>query len=191
LTYRFSWINPRKLIAVQVSRQVGKESVPTDSIGLIEYALPTDWSVPAEICFVPPFGPIYFTGDSPQLGGIRLSIDDKTGNVLIGPANQVNLIQVVSFEGRHYLRNGYHRVVSALEAGLSEIPALLVEAGSAAEVELTNLGLASLNVATLMALTRPPLVADFLSEASLNIKMREKRYGCCINLQASPIIVPV
>ena len=189
--HRLSWIDPSKLVALQVSRQVGNECVPTDYQGIIDYALPTDWTLPAEISYVPPFGPIYLISNSPQLSGIQLSIDRMTGQILLGPNLQINLIQVVHFQGRWYLRNGYHRVVAAIEAGLSEIPALVVDAQTAAEVELTNLGLAGLSLSTSIGMRRPALVTDFASDASVVILMREKRYGACVSLQVTPINIPV
>jgi hypothetical protein len=189
--HRFSWIDPRKLISLQVSRQVGDEFVPWGRDPLIDWALPLDWKVPAEISFVPPCGPIYMTSNNPQLGGFQLAMDKRTGYVTIKPNSQINLIQVVRFQGRYYLRNGYHRVTAALASGISELPVLVAEASHPSEVELTNLGLAGFNVRQLMDVKRPPLVGDFNTDASIVIRMREKRYCLCINLQTTTMNIPV
>ncbi len=189
--YRFSWIDPQKLVSVQASRHDGHGPVPTEEPDLIEFALPTDWSVPAEFSFVPPAGPIYITSNSPQVTGYNLSVDPATGQILVGTNRQINLIQVVRFQDRYYLRNGYHRVVDALAAGQTRLPALVTDAHHMSAVAMNHLGLAAFDVQTSMEMSRPPLVRDFLSEVAVKIKMRMRRYGVAITLQATPLLLPV
>ncbi len=40
------------------------------------------------------------------------------------------LIQVAKFEGRYYLKNGYHRVYALIKAGMTHVPCILLEAKS-------------------------------------------------------------
>lgn len=189
--HRFGWVKPEKLVALQVCVNAQKESVPKSKKGLVGFALPKEWSIPAEITFTPPFGPIYIVSSSPQLSAVEVGLDGTKGHVIIKPPNHINLIQVMHFQGRYYLRNGYHRVVGAIEAGLTEIPALIVEATQPADVELPSLGIAGLNAGFSMTLPRPALVSDFKGNATVAMPMREKRYGASVSLQISPISIGV
>lgn len=189
--YRFAWINPKKLIALQAFVKTQEEKVPTDPKQLIDFALPSNWSVPAEISFIPPMGPIYVVSSSPQLAGLEVSMDNKNGHVIIKPPSHANLIQVMHLNGRYYLRNGYHRVTGAIAEGIEELPAIVVDAFQPADVELPNLGAFGFSAAYFMGSPRPPLVSDFLTPASVTIEMREKRYGASVNLQISPISIGV
>lgn len=189
--YRFSWVNPRKLVSLQVFVTSHKESVPNSLQKLLKFALPEDWNTPAEISFIPPLGPIYVVSSSPHLTGVEIYMDAKKGNVVIRPPKHINLIQVVQLNGRYYLRNGYHRVVDAISEGLTEIPALVLDANLPEEVELFNLGQAGFSAVHSMSLPRPPLVSDFRGKLTSDIEIREKRYGASLSLQISPINIGV
>ena len=101
------------------------------------------------------------------------------------------MIQVMQFGGRYYLRNGYHRAVGALAAGISEVPAQIIDGNQPAAVELPGLGLAGFSAAFSIMQPRPALVADLAGEASVEILMREKRYGASVSLQISPVNIGV
>lgn len=118
-------------------------------------------------------------------------MDNEKGQVMISPPSHINLIQVVQANGRYFLRNGYHRVVGALAAGVKEIPALVVDAIQPDDVELPNMGFAAFSGARSMALPRPPLVSDFNGAATVDILMRERRYGASVSLQISPVNIGV
>lgn len=191
VSYRFSWVQPEKLVALQSFVKLQEESVPRDADSLIAFALPQEWRVPAEISFMPPVGPIYVVSSSPQMAGLQVRMDAQQGQVILEPPSHVNLIQAVQFAGRYYLRNGYHRVVGAIAAGITELPALVVDVGSPAEVEIPQLGLAGFNPVHSMGLLRPPLVSDFGGAACVEIPMRERRYGASVSLQISPLNIGI
>lgn len=189
--HRFAWVRLESLVALQVFVNSQEEDIPHDEEGLINYALPDEWSVPAEITFIPPLGPIYITSSSPHLAGLTVRTEAERGRIVIEPPKHINLIQVMSFAGRYYLRNGYHRVVGALAAGVTELPALVVDALQPAEVELPQLGPAGFGVIHSMSLARPPLVSDFNGAGAIRMEMREKRYGASVALQISPLNIGV
>lgn len=191
LPYRFVWIKPEKLVALQVFVNSQQEDVPSSEKELVKYALPENWSIPSEISFIPPLGPISIVSSSPQLAGLEVKLNGKKGEVIIKPPTHINLIQIVQYGNRYYLRNGYHRTVGAISAGCKELPALVVDATQPAEVELANLGLAGFSVVHSAGLARPPLVSDFCGNGSIDIPMREKRYGASVSLQISPINIGV
>jgi hypothetical protein len=189
--YRFSWIDPTKIVAVQCFVNDQTEPIPSDEDGLIEWALPSDWRVPVEISFIPPLGPIYVVTSSPHFNGLRIDTEAATGDIFIRPPVHANLVQVVEFGGRYYLRNGYHRVAGAVAQGVDEIPAMVFSATQLPEVDIPTLGNAGFASWYLSGLSRPPLVADFRGDASVQIKMREKRYGATVTLQISPLNIGI
>jgi hypothetical protein len=191
VSYRFAWVQPGKLVALQTFVKVQEETVPSEEDALLAFALPHDWRVPAEISFIPPLGPIYVVTSSPQMAGLQVRMDAKKGQIILEPPSHINLIQAVQLAGRYYLRNGYHRVAGAIAAGITELPALVVDASQPTDVEIPNLGLAGFNVLHSMGLPRPPLVSDFGGKACVEISMREKRYGASVSLQISPLNIGI
>jgi hypothetical protein len=190
-SYRFCWVNARNLVALQTFLRSGHDPAPSSGDALIDYALPHTWDVPAEICFTPPYGPIYILSSSPHVDGVNISVDKSKGQIILGAPPHLNLIHVAHFGGRYYLRNGYHRVCEILAAGCDEIPAIVMDYYDPSQVELANLGAGAFAVSHLMNLERPPLVADFGTGASIDIEMREKRYAASITLQMSTITIPI
>ena len=189
--YHFAWVRLENLVALQVFVNAQEEDVPSTESALTEFSLPGEWSVPAEITFIPPLGPIYIVSSSPHLVGLRVRTEVEAGQIIIEPPTHINVVQVMHFNGRYYLRNGYHRVVGALRAGVTELPALIVEGNQPAEVELANMGPSGFGVLPSMMLPRPALVADFNGTATVEIRMRERRYGASVSLQISPVNIGV
>jgi hypothetical protein len=144
--------------------------------------------VPAEISVTPPMGPIHIVTSSPMLQGLAMELDAKHGRVILSPPPHVNLVQVAEFQGRHYLRNGYHRVYDAVSAGVKELPALVVPVINPAELELGGTAFGAGYVA---GRPRPPLVADLCMPAAIDIDMRERRYGVTINLDVKPFNIGI
>ena len=192
LPVRFSWIRPENIVAVQAFVNSQQEDVPSGENELIDFALPVHSEVPIEISFIPPLGPIYLVSSSPHFAGLGVQMDNDNSRVIIQPPAHLNLIQLVHLAGRYYLRNGYHRVVGALRAGISQLPALVVDANQPPDVELPQLGPAAFSVLRyVISLPRPPLVADFGGAATVDIRMRERRYGAAVSLQISPLNIGV
>lgn len=44
------------------------------------------------------------------------------GTVTLSPPKHMNLLQVVHFSGRYYLRNGYHRLFDVISSGREKVP---------------------------------------------------------------------
>lgn len=95
MPHRFAWVQLQNLVALQVFVNSQEEDVPADEAGLVDYALPAEWSVPAEITFMPPFGPIYVSSSSPHLAGLEVRLEVEHGRVVIEPPKHINLIQVM------------------------------------------------------------------------------------------------
>ena len=189
--HRFAWVRPENLVAIQACVTTEGEDVPTTESGLVEFALPRKWYLPAEVtCGAP--GTFYMVGNSPLLtGSVNLEMDNKHGRVILRPPIHINLVQLMHFASRYYVRNGTHRVAAVLAAGRMELPALVVDANHPGEVDVPQLGFAGFNSAYSMSLPRPPLISDFGGVGSMNMRMRERRYGSTVTMQVSPISVAV
>jgi hypothetical protein len=190
VSHRFAWIRVERLVAIQVYVMSQAENVPSSDADLVEFALPRKWGVPAELSFIPPFGPIYIVSSSPHLVGLNIQMDNKNSRITLEPTPHINLVQVVQFGGRYFLRNGYHRVVGALSSGVAELPALVVDGSQHTDVVLPQLGQAGFGVHS-MSLPRPPLVSDFAGAATVEMEMRERRYGASVSLQISPFNIGI
>jgi hypothetical protein len=67
--------------------------------------------------------------------------------------------EVASFRDRWFLRDGYHRAYTLLQAGIYEVPAVIVEARSIAELGAVQPWFFSEDI---LFSETPPLVSDFL-----------------------------
>lgn len=188
-SFRFAYVDPAQLIALQPWVSPRHDVTPNEEAKLLEYALPKQWEVPAEINFIPPKGPIQILSSSPTFQGLSVDFDFANGKVLLGPPKHLNLIQVSHFQNKYYLRNGYHRVADAIANGVTEIPAIVVEAFNPAEVQLS--GQNFFGFGYVANLSRPPLVADFSTQATVSTKTRERRYGMIVNLEISPLNIGI
>ena|SRR2546426_1870656 len=183
--FKFAMIRPEKVVALQVHVKPRADPIPVDRDELLEFVFPKKWDVPAELTFFPPIGPIYIASSSPLMQGVTVDLDAGKGTVTLSPPKHLNLLQIVHFSGRYYLRNGYHRLFDVISSGRHEVPALVVEALQPQDVALAP-GVAAFDLGYVMKLERPPLVADFSTGATITTKMRERRYGVSIGLQISP-----
>jgi hypothetical protein len=186
--YRFKYINPHNVIALQPWVEQRRDTVPTDELELLKFSLPNVWDIPAEVNFIQPSGPIQILSSDPNLQGLSVEFDNINGLVMLGAPKHLNLTQVKHFQGKYYLMNGYHRMVDAIRQGITEYPCIVVEAFSPGDIfapqNFFNFGYAN-------SLQRPPLVSDFLTTASINTKARERRYGMIVSLDVKPINIGI
>ena len=184
---QFAWVRADKLIAVQTTVSPRREQCPTSEQELIDFCLPHQWEVPAEVSFTPPVGPIQVTSSAPTLNNLNFEMD-ASGRIIISPVPHINLVQVREFQGRYFLANGYHRVHDLLSCGVVEIPAIVIKAFDMQEVDLGQTGF---GIGYLMGLPRPPLVGDFTGPASIETKIRERRFGVMVNFDMKPFSVGI
>jgi hypothetical protein len=71
-------------------------------------------------------------------------------------------VQVAHYKGRFFLRDGYHRAVSLLRAGITTIPCILIEAHSFEEIGAEPKVM--FGYETLFG-DRPPMLSDFFNES--------------------------
>ena len=188
--HQFAYVDLTQLVALQPWIETRSDQISTDETELLHFALPHNWEVPAEVTFIQPNGPIQILTSNPALNSIALEFDKTKGTVSLGAPKHINLVQVVHYNGRHYLRNGYHRVADALAVGINEFPALVVEAmGNPMEFMLTAYG--AFNGLYMSSLLRPPLVTDFHTQAAVASKVRERRYAVIVNLDVKQLNIGI
>ncbi len=187
--YQFSYIDPAGLVALQASIEPRLDPVPATEADLLAFALPQTWEVAAEVSFMPPAGPIQIWSSNPAMQGVVMELDQATSKVMISAPKHLNLVQVAQFNGRYFLRNGYHRVADALAAGLREFPAIVIDALTPADVALP--GVVTFNLGYVLGLQRPPLVADFHTAAALTTRVRERRYGAVISMDIKHVNIGI
>ena len=189
IPHRFSYVDLTRLVALQSWVKPRRGSLPTDDAGLLAFALPTNWEVPVEINYLPQTKSIQVFSSAPALSGLQIDFDRTEGRVILSPPKHPNLVQVAIFNGRGYLRDGYHRVVDALAQGVTELPAIVTQAVRPDQVQLP--AATCFNLLHVKALPRPPLVSDFLTPAATTTRVRERRYGVLIGLDVRPFNIGV
>ncbi len=185
LPYRFAEVDLKQLIALQPWVEPRHDKVPKNKKKLLEFALPRKWDVPTEVSVIQPQGPIQVLTSDPALQNMEMEFDQATGKISLAASKHPNLIQVAHLAGRYCLRNGYHRVVDALEQGRQTLPALVWDSITPDQIALPGHGMFTIQY--VFSIPRPPLVCDFATPAATLVKVRERRYGMIINLDIKPI----
>ncbi len=189
LQHQFCYVDPSGIIALQAWIEPRSDPVPSTENELLEFAFPRTWDVPAEVSFIQPSGPIQILSSNPAMQGLAMELEGPTGRVMLSAPKHLNLVQIIHFNGRFFLRNGYHRVSDAIAVGLREFPAIVINAFSPNDVALP--GAEIFNIGYVLNLKRPPLVQDFHTNAALTTKVRERRYGVIISLDVKPINIGI
>jgi hypothetical protein len=186
--HQFCYVDLTQLVALQPWVEPRADPIPGTEAELLEFALPLSWEVAAEVGFTPPVGPLQILTSNPALQGIAVNMEPG-GRIVISAPLHPNLFNVVHFNGRHYLRNGYHRAVDALIAGMTQFPAIVTEGLFPQDVALVGMG--PFNFGYVASLPRPPLLLDFISPASMASKVRERRYGVLVGLDVKPLNIGI
>jgi len=96
-------------------------------------------------------------------------------------------IQVVKFNDRYFLRNGYHRVYALRRAGSKYVVCVLIEAERFSDVGILPTGFFG---EQLLMSSKPPTFADFLSD-EIALLVRLKPLTKVVRVRAEEAILPV
>jgi hypothetical protein len=96
-------------------------------------------------------------GLPPLVGGGESAPKTTHSTTGCSPASDVT---VVRFQGRHYLRNGYHRVAGLVQAGVTTVPAVVTDTDTFENMVVGDGGFGG-EVATWRV---PPVMTDFWDE---------------------------
>jgi hypothetical protein len=147
-----------RLVSFQRRIIPGEESLP----------IADDWSSLVAIAFGPVASIAY---DVIERKGPVLTIQTENPNLQFRAGNTIEtplvlhggspFLEVAQYHGRWFLRDGYHRAYRLLHAGISHVPAVIIQAKTLAELGPVQPWF--FNEETL-GCVRPPLVTDFLND---------------------------
>jgi hypothetical protein len=146
--WRIEWIDLTQVLSVQ-------KMITTDGLDLRVAQATGDLASLVELCLpaVQPVPPLGAFGD-PDGHGFALSslnpnlrvVGSNVAEALVSPSPQVppqkmqaftflvsmgaSYVQVARYQGRSFLRDGYHRAAGLLRAGVTHIPAVVIDAPS-------------------------------------------------------------
>lgn len=80
---------------------------------------------------------------------------------------KANSVQVVRFQDRHILKNGYHRTFQLMRSGEEYVPALVREVSSYGETGGAKPGFFSPQI---VLADRPPVMPDYMSRAAVTME---------------------
>ncbi len=139
----------------------------------------------------------------PLVAGPTVIFNDQTPNIVINPVPECrragdevhikflatvrpNYVWVAELGPRLVLLNGVHKVLAAMRAGRSMLPAVVRKAGSVPELGLQQFPTFLAHLAGL----RPPLVSDFLQPMAIPMERRPTRTLTRLVVQVDQIPVP-
>lgn len=151
------------------------QDLPTwepDPLQLLKFCLPLDDSVgvrPQQINAGDALVGWQLVSRNPNLhlAGANIVQDEDEGlQVNFTIQAKTNLVQVVHYGDRYILKNGYHRAYRLMKNGVDRIPALVREGDQYADTGGMD---GNFFDEDLVMSSRPPLMADFESEAAVNV----------------------
>ena len=179
--WRIEWVDLTKLFSIQkIIKTEGLDlrvtSAATDTDALVELCLPNEQETPPQPVFWDPDAR-GITTSSPN-PNLRIAGPGQVQAVAVAtpagvPARRlmavtfvidpgVSYLQVAHYQGRYFLRDGYHRAAGLLRAGITIAPAILVEAPSYEYVVASVPGLFGYEIAFS---NQPPFLADFWDDS--------------------------
>ncbi len=166
---------------------------------ILESCLPLEFRQDVQVSFDQAVPGVTFSSVSPKLQFAGLQITGFGGpeityggqqvkqvGVLLLIGTQPNYVQVVGYNGRYFLKNGYHRAYAALLSNRKQIPAVVSESEDFAGTGALNTGFFSRE---LLLGDAPPLVTDFLNDRiAVDVKLKPMRK--VIRVRADDFLVP-
>jgi hypothetical protein len=163
LSWSLGIVDIRTLLAFQ-RRLFFRANAPTPAA-----PTPQDWPALFTLCLGSHRTPTYETEYDEETSTLTLQSTDPSLHIRITGDASIPLsvhtsgpfFEVACFRGRWFLRDGYHRAYTLLQAGIFEVPAIIVHARSLAELGATHPWFFPEEV---LFSSTPPLVADFLAD---------------------------
>jgi hypothetical protein len=173
-------VDLRGLIAFQ--RRIGFSGSKSLAVGhpatwqqLLDLALPLTRDQPSDLVSITADGrALTLRTLSPNLTirFARVSEGGRLPSVRLVANSGSPYIEVASYQGRWFLRDGYHRAFLLLKHGIFHVPAVVVHADSFAQVGATGKQFFAKEI---LFSGRPPMVTDFLDEEIAVCYLRPRR----------------
>ena len=202
VTWRVEWVDLTRVLSIQ-------KMITTDGLDLRVAEATGDAGALIELCLpaaqpVPPLGAF---GD-PDGHGFALSslnpnlrvVGSSVAEALVSAAPQVppqkvqaftffvsmgaSYLQVAQYQGRSFLRDGYHRAAGLLRVGISRVPAVVIDAPSFQFITSTP-GMFDHEVAFS---DRAPTLADFW-DASVSVDALQPAVRKVVRIKAEQFVI--
>ncbi len=102
-----------------------------------------------------------------QLGGVGIDSGGPTSDIQVQVKPKPNFLQVVRFQDRYILKNGYHRTYQLMQAGEEFVPAVVHEVD---DYQLTGAAKEGAFPPEVVLGDRPPMMPDFNSGAAVTLE---------------------
>lgn len=164
-----------------------------DELTLLRYCFPAAAQVPASINVDPVGTAITVTSHLPNIQLANFGLNQPfpggpTSAVFTFGAN-VNYVQVVKYEGRYILKNGYHRVYTLRQKGMTATPCVYAEASNFDQTGANRPGFFSRE---LLLSSRPPVFADFFdTNLSSDVKIQPMLHVLKMRAERFDVPLPV
>ncbi len=168
LAWKLAIVDLRKLIAFQ--RRIGFAHGDRLQVGqraawrqLLDLTLPMSYAQPSHALAAAPDGKsLTIRTLSPNLSfRFAPGVDGGLDSVRLVAHAGSPYFEVASYRGRWFLRDGYHRSFHLLKRGIFQVAAVVVRAGTLAELGATGHRFFAEDV---LFSERPPMVTDFLDD---------------------------
>ena len=176
--FRIGLVDVNQIIAIQKSvKLTGLDEriqlAATNKASLTELCLPTDITHSPRALVDPDGRAITLSSPNPNFRIMDMRMDEVDYSIAPGsPAIKMHAVSIVvgatqsfvhvtHYNGRYYLKDGYHRSVGLLRANTSAIPCLISEALS---LEQLAIGSGGISVDVLLG-DHPPTLSDYLDDS--------------------------
>jgi hypothetical protein len=163
-----------------------------DSSSVVKFCLPVSFPVQAGINIDAQSSAITISSNLPHLAvgglGVNQAGPGMAPNVVFTLGVNANYVQVVKYQGRHFLKNGYHRAYALKDKGITAVPCVYAEVSDYALTGANRPGFFSRE--TIMS-ERPPTMLDFFDNTvSADIKIQPTMNVIRIKAEQYPVPIP-
>lgn len=184
----------QRLILTRPSRKRLTTAESKDALSLIDVCLPPPHPDQFQGAFDP--AQMTFTASSPnpnlRIGEFQVATvggPDSSSQQILGFTLSFgsSFVQLVEYQGRWMVRDGYHRIYGLLEQGITQIPCVLVRAKTFQETGAERQGFFGHEI---LFGTKPPHITDFLvPELAANVEVPVTMK--VVRIRAEEFVVPV
>jgi hypothetical protein len=171
-----------------------ERSLPTtpDAASVLKFCLPIGFPVQAGINIDPQSSAVTISSNLPHLAvgglGVNQAGPGTAPSVVFTLGVNANYVQVVKYQGRHFLKNGYHRAYALRERGVTAVPCVYAEISDYALTGANRPGFFSREI---IMSERPPMMPDFFDNTvSADIKIQPTMNVIRIKAEQYPVPIP-
>jgi hypothetical protein len=172
-SYSFALINPAAVVVEQTFVRLDSYPKMTAKT-LFNIAFPDQLTPDFEVA-EPTRGTFHLISTNPfAIANEPVLREVNPGVLTVTMAEVMNWVQLVHYGDFYFCKNGHHRLVRAMELGFEAVPALVIESPDIRAASLVE-HIDFFSARELAGMRRPPVVADFFTEAAIPMSIRKQR----------------